>query len=467
MVFFLDNLSRLTFLRTMPLTAAWMEEEMKSDPHHQFRLKDAKSEWVSADDDEAGKAKTVAAAGGLGSSIFQFFRYHILGKSSPSNMTPMLKGHFFDDNRYNRRLPYVWEKFKDAGYVTGWFAQQCVDYFELDWGRESAVDHQLMELFCEKSYGLVTWGHRCLRQKYSFEHVFDYLKSYTTNYKDTLKFSMSLWMEAHDNCFGGTNGVMDEGMRDMLQWMKVEGHLNRTAIVLLSDHGPWKGKYYRSFMAGRQEHSLPMLNVILPKWYARRYPKRALNMWQNQQRLVTAFNVFETLSQIVPNLDTTTSTTTTAPAASTTTTHRASAPKFVWKDRGYSARPPLASYSLFDEIPDTASCEKAGMGRPGRKGSELCMCGFEYAPSLAWRQRSFWAFFSSFVNTCIRFVLHYTMLFLSLVVVFAALALYALIRCKRYIDTRGPKKRTRKPRAVGEDVAELGGLEERGTHRRH
>ena len=127
-------------------------------------------------------------------------------------------------------------------------------------------------------------------------------------------------MEAHDNCFGGTNIIMDEAMRDMLQWMKSEGHLNHTAIVMISDHGPWKvrvlprvwvrvwlwcpvtpifsissarshysglspppphmppplppsiftqGKYYRSFMAGRQEHHLPMLNVILPKWYAK------------------------------------------------------------------------------------------------------------------------------------------------------------------------------------------------------
>ncbi|XP_049949063.1 uncharacterized protein LOC126457087 isoform X1 [Schistocerca serialis cubense] len=127
------------------------------------------------------------------------------------------------------------------------------------------------------------------------------------------------------------------------------GALNRTIVVVMSDHGIRWGAIRETYQ-GRLEERLPMLSVLLPAGFQQRYPAAAANLRRNARRLSTPFDLHRTLLDVAHaprGLD----------ADSLRVRSRAAAEAAVSADSSQAAR----GLSLFTELPAARTCASAGV----------------------------------------------------------------------------------------------------------
>ncbi|XP_049802996.1 uncharacterized protein LOC126237173 isoform X4 [Schistocerca nitens] len=128
------------------------------------------------------------------------------------------------------------------------------------------------------------------------------------------------------------------------------GALNRTIVVVMSDHGIRWGAIRETYQ-GRLEERLPMLSVLLPAGFQQRYPAAAANLRRNARRLSTPFDLHRTLLDVAHaprGLD----------ADSLRVRSRAAAEAAASADSSQQAARGL---SLFTELPAARTCASAGV----------------------------------------------------------------------------------------------------------
>jgi arylsulfatase A-like enzyme len=74
---------------------------------------------------------------------------------------------------------------------------------------------------------------------------------------------------------------------------------NETIIMLLSDHGSHMGPFYEFSRAGRQEHRLPLLMILVPNSLLLRYPRIKHALLHNRNALVTPYDIYHTLRHLL------------------------------------------------------------------------------------------------------------------------------------------------------------------------
>ena len=209
--------------------------------------------------------------------------------------------------------------------------------------------------YCDPTYGYVSHGNRCVQQTLAYKPQFQYLKEYWRNYRDVPKMSISLFMESHDGvCLGRSGGMLDEPLRDFLEWMYEEGELNKTMVMILADHGPSEDLHpYHQTIGGAVDHHSPTFTLLAPQWMVEEYPAQFANMRDNQQRLISAYNVHSTMRQFI------------------SFPHRP--PRMHPNSSLYSSR----ELSLWDPIRMNVTCAEAGIPR------EYCHCDTDFVDK--WR----------------------------------------------------------------------------------
>jgi len=78
-----------------------------------------------------------------------------------------------------------------------------------------------------------------------------------------------------------------------------EETLNRTAIFVMSDHGLHIGINYLFSYQGLVEHKLPLLFSLIPNRFLNKYPELRMNLEDNEQKLISGFNIYETLRDLL------------------------------------------------------------------------------------------------------------------------------------------------------------------------
>lgn len=277
LILYVDAVSRRHFLRRFPKTVAWLEEINEGD---------------------------VASA-------YQFFRYSSSGFYTRRNTNRLFQGRKERmpaprpgvDNKY----PAIWELYQRHGYATATIDNSCQDWGMLYAGGPAIVDHQFVAPFCLPEYyplenpygnfqGPFSMRRRCLRGKPVHRYSLSYLKSFWDNYADVPKFGLAWFTEGHEGT-GEVVGLLD---KDFEQYLRTHVDYHNTIVVLLSDHGLHMGVFY-AFGAHQTmlEHRLPLLNVIVPNAYLRARPGAHDALQHNQQALVGAYDVFESLLGIL------------------------------------------------------------------------------------------------------------------------------------------------------------------------
>jgi len=214
-------------------------------------------------------------------------------------------------------LPFVWNKFEQAGYVTLYAEDGLVDgggdTFHTDFhGFEQPPVHHYMCPFWQAAADLRRGGRRrgCLGTMTEHEHVFRYVDEFLS----VANVSRAARYPAHVPRFAfafvsalaegdpTSSGAFDDDLSAWLEELRQSGALERTAVVVVGDHGPSYGRR-RQTVLGKAEERLPLLVVGVPTWFAERHSTMMRNLAQNSDRLVTPLDVHQTLLALLYTAD--------------------------------------------------------------------------------------------------------------------------------------------------------------------
>ena len=137
----------------------------------------------------------------------------------------------------------------------------------------------------------------CLGDQKPNEVLFKYIEKFIKTKKDQ-KFFSFFWTSTLTHEFVNYPILLDDDLSNLLINMENQGYLNKTVLLLLSDHGARFGSF-RQTNQGMIEERQPLLYFVLPKWFKQIYPEAHKNLMINRRRLTTPFDVYETMQDLL------------------------------------------------------------------------------------------------------------------------------------------------------------------------
>ena len=310
-IFGFDSLSQMTWLRALPKTHSYFTQE-------------------------------------LGGLVFQ--RYNVVGYNTRTALLAMLTGHKFSElpevtrgiqgARYVDDFPWLFRDFQHAGYVTQWGEDGCHygEFNKVPRGfKYQPVDHYLRP-FCMKipRASITNMQYFCLGSQPRHTVMIQSILDLFNNYETKPKFSF-MFMGDYSSDINNIVNLVDADVVSFLQEMNQRNWLNNTLLILMSDHGERYGEL-RAITQGRGEQRRPYLGLRFPDWFYQQYPDISDNLRRNTDRLITLFDVHDTLIEMLNNT-----------LHASDTSHA----------RGIS---------MFHEVPAARTCDEAGID------PEWCSC---------------------------------------------------------------------------------------------
>eukprot|EP00743_Colponemidia_sp_Colp-15_P001898 GILK01002068.1.p1 GENE.GILK01002068.1~~GILK01002068.1.p1 ORF type:complete len:669 (-),score=93.89 GILK01002068.1:132-2138(-) len=240
------------------------------------------------------------------SEVFQFMRYHAVGFNTERNTQAL----FLGQTEHLEQKTEIWKDFYDNGYVTTSVYAECEDWYRTFVHRPpSNFDHDANYAFCHTDYHPITnpFGNfqgpfslrpRCIDGRYVHRFALNYLRESMRQYRSYPHLGFAALEEGHE----GTMEIlatMDEDFSLFLKELHDSGELDHTALFIMSDHGNHMSPFEVFTAVGKQEHYLPFLFAVLPKWFLDKYPEARKNMLSNEQPLVTSFDFFHTVKALL------------------------------------------------------------------------------------------------------------------------------------------------------------------------
>ncbi|KAJ8921093.1 hypothetical protein NQ315_015891 [Exocentrus adspersus] len=300
--------------------------------------------------------ETVAYLTGIGA--VELLGYNKVGDNTFPNLVPVLTGMFEGelrnscwptDKHHFDKCHFLWDDYKLKGYTTvygedsSWmglfnyqrrgFQKQPTDYA-----------YNFFNRIAEKEIGNAHSMNvdQCEGARLVYKDLLEYIGRFaTTMDKNDVPYFGFFWGASLSHDYLNKPKLGDEDYRDFFKNLKEGGHLERTALVFMSDHGIRWGDIRQTYQ-GRMEERLPFVIISLPAWYRERYRRAYSNLQKNVRRLTTPFDLHETLKDLSSPYNLTEETTT------TTTNSR--------------------GYSLFKEISPKRTCDDAEIS------SHWCTC---------------------------------------------------------------------------------------------
>ena len=279
LIFFFDTLSRAHFHRKFPKTANFLSQFSAYDTN--FTKKNI--------------------------TIFEYFKYHSLSPHTDPNIKAVYYG-----TEYNKKGIHIGNYFKKKGYIIGrtntYCEKECVYnnkkrklFIHSNWDHEGlsipclkAVYHGI---FCKR---LTSWIKKCLFGKDIFQYSLEYLESFWKNYLKQNKMFLFQSLDGHEPT-GEVLGYLDEEFYHFLHNFYSKAFLKDTIVIIFSDHGQHLNGplYFTKSMDFFYERTLPILILIIPN-EKRLYENNLYEtLKNNQQVFITAYDIHETLINIV------------------------------------------------------------------------------------------------------------------------------------------------------------------------
>ena len=165
--------------------------------------------------------------------------------------------------------------------------------------RHQPVDHYMRTFYVAAERRYASYRPFCVGSRPRHVNMFDWQRQFFDRYADCRKFSFVFHSEfSHDNSL--RLPLADDDLRRHLAALHDAGHLDRTVLVLMSDHGP-RFDHTRRTARGKYDERLPYLAIRLPPSFAARHPTASDSLRFNAAagRLVTAFDVHATLLDVM------------------------------------------------------------------------------------------------------------------------------------------------------------------------
>ncbi|XP_003493439.1 uncharacterized protein LOC100749022 [Bombus impatiens] len=243
----------------------------------------------------------------------EFLGYTKVADNTYPNLVPVLSGlsekqlhdlcwqtkdKTFDD------CPFIWKNFSASGYRTGFAEDACgmttFNYLKRGF-RVQPTDYYLRP-FCIASEKDIGNTHKlnanlCVGTRKTFENLLDYAKKFASRFYRDPYFAM-IWQASLTHDFFNYPQLGDNSYYNLVTYLFTKRLLNRTALIVMSDHGMRWGSFRQTYQ-GRMEDSLPFVFVVMPRWWKEKYQVAWANFRRNTRSLTTAFDLHETLIDIL------------------------------------------------------------------------------------------------------------------------------------------------------------------------
>ncbi|KAK3741375.1 hypothetical protein RRG08_034420 [Elysia crispata] len=265
-----DGLSRHQFMRTMPKTYQYLTDV-------------------------------------LGTFDFTMQGQH--GDNTFSNFLPLLSGNlesdvkkWWDPSQPQDEFDFIFDDFEKAGYRT-MYSEDNPLYSGFYWGDRFFVNpltsywNRPLHIAMVLENGFITRNGSCLGPRTISEFQLDYVLDFLGTFPDKPVFAISFF-DAITHYETGSAGVIDDHLLDFYKSLASRGHLDKSLVILLSDHGPRWGNVRQS-PNGRMESRNPLLFLTFPLWFLQKYPDVAQNLKSNTKRLTSYMDAHQMLLDIL------------------------------------------------------------------------------------------------------------------------------------------------------------------------
>ena len=240
---------------------------------------------------------------------FIFEGYTKVEESTFVNLVPVFTGkapipRLVNINSWREPLdpiPFMWKDFKAKGMPV-LYAEDWVQYgtFALQKGFTNPIfDHyfRMYLLAINQIHSTSIDGTLCYGNTPKANSIIEYLKRFVAGYGNHRKFAFS-WINAISHDEPNNLELVDGAFSEFFMWLYKNGHLNNTVLIFFSDHGPRHSKL-RKTVVGRIEDRMPLLSIVFPEHVLLRNPHLTKVLMSNSQRLTTAYDLHETLVNIL------------------------------------------------------------------------------------------------------------------------------------------------------------------------
>ncbi|KAJ8729268.1 hypothetical protein PYW08_000849 [Mythimna loreyi] len=269
----IDAISRLNFHRTMPKTVAYLKQK----------------------------------------GAIELLGYNKVGDNTFPNLTPMLLGIKDTDlkkicwprNDANfDNCPFIWHWFSEAGYYTalGEDSAKLGTFNFLKHGfLKPPTDYYIRTFMHEAEYNVGNTkdfnSYLCIGDKYFYKVLLDYIEDLTTVLQSSKLFGF-FWEVTMSHDYLTYPMAMDDSYERFLKTLENKHYLDKTILILLSDHGiRWGAIRYTK--QGRLEERLPFVHILLPPSFQNDYNLAYQNLQENSRRLTTPYDIYATLSDLI------------------------------------------------------------------------------------------------------------------------------------------------------------------------
>ena len=226
---------------------------------------------------------------------FQFFKYHSFSGYTPANY-PII---FYGEERVKMKVRFT-KYLKENGYMTGYSNDLC--YREPaqtghKMNQSEICDHEF--IICDPNIeGQISFTKRCLYNKLAIEQQLEYANQFWRKYKNNRKFFSLISNDGHE----GTLEMLkydDEVIYNFINNLFNDNLLKNSAVLLISDHGNGvPSLYYFNEFFNIEKH-LPMFFLFINDRKNISYNKQYKNLYNNQQTFITAYDIFNTIGNII------------------------------------------------------------------------------------------------------------------------------------------------------------------------
>ncbi|CAC5410839.1 unnamed protein product [Mytilus coruscus] len=243
-------------------------------------------------------------------SALDYLGYNKVADNTFLNMVPMTTGKFVHELPLNTSLTdvsfdqfdFIWNKFSEKGYRTLYSEDasygQIFDYEKAGFKKPTAdyFDRPL-SLVLEDMHDIWNTNHHCVHARLETDIYLEYTRRFVQKFKTSPYFSFTFISRlTHDELSNAKKA--DDLYYRFFKSLSEESSLNNTIIFFYSDHGIRFGQFRQTFI-GKIKERLPFLFIILPQWFKVKYPEIYTNCKTNQQRLISPFDIFETMTHIL------------------------------------------------------------------------------------------------------------------------------------------------------------------------
>ncbi|XP_068150557.1 uncharacterized protein [Drosophila tropicalis] len=274
MILGIDSVSHLNFLRQMPKTSTYIKKHL---PHVEF--------WGFNKVGDNTFPNLVALLSGLDEQEIEI--------SCVNKVNPI-----YD------RCSLIWKRFKQAGYKTV-FAEDVATLATFNFCRKgfrnSPTDYYFRPIMLEMEKTIANKldmnVNLCMGGRRTADVLLEYIRKLMPKFQRELFFSF-FWTATLTHDYFNTPTLLDGQMAIQLRGLKESGVLNKTLVLLMSDHGLRWGSFRKTYQ-GMMEERQPLLTILYPDWLAERYPEAVANLQINAKRLTTHFDLHATMLQLL------------------------------------------------------------------------------------------------------------------------------------------------------------------------